>query len=189
MINVRELRLGNMIRYVRELQQMEVYPHAGVAMIGGKHVPPHKPVDMVVKIHGRYFGLANTISGYDGCKQEDYEGIPIKAVHLLNMDFKYLRTDIFSCDSKEIFWIYSNKELEGFRVIFNDEWYGFEGSTKENPIKSIYADYEGNYIKQIKYIHELQNLYYLLTEKELIFENWKSTWEQFFGYGFFPPKK
>lgn len=75
---------------------------------------------------------------------EDFEPIPLNEEWLLKFGFKYNNPTYEWYDKSEVFFIQVN-------------YLGFD----------LIAKFHNQVIREIKYVHELQNLYFALTGKEL----------------------
>lgn len=118
-------------------------------------------------IRSQNVGLINPLGGsHDGTCLEFIKPIPLTEDWLYKFDFYnkgYERVNTYEVNTSVMCF----GEDDKIKIKFVKEWYD---STEDKPnyYIQLYKDYDS--IRTIKYVHELQNLYFALTGEELIYE-------------------
>jgi len=94
-----------------------------------------------------------------------FKGIPITKNRLLDFDSYDLGGNEVNQYEKNLSVIVLMDKEDKFEIKFSEERYGCKD---EDPSDFyIKAYYDNNYLKEVKYIHEVQNLYFALKGVEL----------------------
>lgn len=108
---------------------------------------------------------------------EMFEPIPLTELWLLRFGFEKWGNEPFTPHENHLIYCLSNA-IDGtsdFKVYLSESWYGAKELTPEEILKhtekhwGIKIDYDILYFYyELKYVHQLQNLYFSLTGEELI---------------------
>lgn len=104
-----------------------------------------------------------------------FSGIPLTEEWLVKLGFIRYKPDFRRDEVNERSYVindcFNDKLSDHFRIYWRSEskqrWVNEIWGSKGNDNGSDFFIYCGNYVKSVKYVHQLQNLYFALTGEEL----------------------